>query len=90
MKPLAHGIAQQCISAPFGIRPLEPLTLEIAKKYSYAEHMRIAYPAIRKAAVEAYLYGKATQQQLTDIFWFHRTAIVRWVREYRKNGTFEP
>ena len=52
--------------------------------------MSIANPAIRKAAVEAYLSGKATQQQLADILGFHRTAIVRWVREYRKNGTFEP
>ena len=34
--------------------------------------------------------AKATQQQLADIFGFHRTAIVRWVREYRKEGTLEP
>ena len=52
--------------------------------------MRIAKPEIRKIAVEAYLSGKATQQQLADILGFHRTAIVRWVREYRKNGRLEP
>lgn len=34
--------------------------------------------------------GKATQQQLADIFGFHRTAIVRWVREYRESRTFAP
>ncbi|MDR1776922.1 MAG: helix-turn-helix domain-containing protein [Desulfovibrio sp.] len=34
--------------------------------------------------------GKATQQQLADILGFHRTAIVRWVREYRKDGKIMP
>jgi len=52
--------------------------------------MSIASPKIRKLAVEAYLSGKATQQQLADIFGFHRTAIVRWVREYREEGKLEP
>lgn len=52
--------------------------------------MSIASPEIRKIAVEAYLSAKATQQQLTDIFGFHRTAIVRWVREYRKDGKLAP
>jgi transposase len=52
--------------------------------------MSIASPEIRKIAVEAYLAGKATQQQLADIFGFHRTALVRWVREYRKDGTLAP
>lgn len=52
--------------------------------------MSIASPEIRKIAVEAYLSAKATQQQLADIFGFHRTAIVRWVREYRKDGKLEP
>jgi len=52
--------------------------------------MSIASPAIRKIAVEAYLSGKATQQQLADILGFHRTAIVRWVREYRNDGRLEP
>jgi Transposase and inactivated derivatives len=51
--------------------------------------MSIASPAIRKIAVEAYLSGKATQQHLADILGFHRTAIVRWVREYRKDGKIE-
>ena len=52
--------------------------------------MSIASPEIRKIAVEAYLVGKATQQQLADILGFHRTAIARWVREYRKDGKLEP
>jgi transposase len=52
--------------------------------------MSIASPEIRKIAVKAYLSGKATQQQLADILGFHRTAIVRWVREFRKNGKLEP
>lgn len=52
--------------------------------------MSIASPEIRKIAVEAYLSGKATQQQLADILGFHRTAIVRWVREYKKAGTLAP
>ena len=52
--------------------------------------MSIANPEIRKIAVEAYLAGKATQQQLADILGFHRTAIVRWVREYRSLGKLEP
>ena len=52
--------------------------------------MSIASPEVRKIAVEAYLAGKATQQQLADILGFHRTAIVRWVREYRKDGRLEP
>ena len=52
--------------------------------------MSIASPDIRKIAVEAYLSGKATQQQIADILGFHRTAIVRWVREYRKDGKLEP
>lgn len=52
--------------------------------------MSIASSEIRKIAVEAYLAGKATQQQLADILGFHRTAIVRWVREYRKDGKLEP
>ena len=52
--------------------------------------MSIASPEIRKIAVEAYLSGKASQQQLADIFGFHRTAIVRWVREYRKDGKLAP
>jgi transposase len=52
--------------------------------------MSIASPEIRKIAVVAYLSGKATQQRLADILGFHRTAIVRWVREYRKNGKLEP
>ncbi|MDL2271521.1 hypothetical protein LJC23_00625 [Desulfovibrio sp. OttesenSCG-928-I05] len=52
--------------------------------------MSKATPEIRKIAVEAYLSGKATQQQLTDIFGFHRAAIVRWVREFRKDGRLEP
>jgi transposase len=52
--------------------------------------MKIATLAIRKIAVEAYLSGKATQQQIADIFGFHRTAIVRWVRDFRKNGKLEP
>jgi transposase len=52
--------------------------------------MSIASPEIRKIAVEAHLSGKATQQQLADILGFHRTAIVRWVREYRKDGKITP
>ena len=52
--------------------------------------MSIASPEIRKIAVEAYLSGKATQQHLADILGFHRTAIVRWVREYRKDGKLNP
>ena len=52
--------------------------------------MSIASPEIRKIAVEAYLSGKATQQHLADIFGFHRTAIVRWVREYKKEGRLGP
>jgi len=52
--------------------------------------MSIASPEIRKIAVEAYLSGKATQQHLADILGFHRTAIVRWVREYRKDGKLRP
>jgi transposase len=52
--------------------------------------MSIANTAIRKIAVEAYLSGKATQQQLAAIFGFHRTAIARWVREYRKDGRLAP
>jgi transposase len=52
--------------------------------------MSIASPDIRKIAIEAYLSGKATQQQLADILGFHRTAIVRWVREYRKDGRLKP
>lgn len=52
--------------------------------------MSIASPEIRKIAVEAYLSAKATQQQIADIFGFHRTAIVRWVREYRKDGRLVP
>jgi transposase len=52
--------------------------------------MSIASPEIRKIAVEAYLAGKATQQQLADILGFHRTAIVRWVREYRKDKKLAP
>jgi transposase len=52
--------------------------------------MSIASPEIRKIALEAYLSGKATQQQLADILGFHRTAIVRWVREYKKDGRLEP
>ena len=52
--------------------------------------MSIASPEIRKIAVKAYLSGKATQQQLADILGFHRTAIVRWVREYKKDGKLEP
>jgi transposase len=52
--------------------------------------MSIATPEIRKIAVEAYPLGKVTQQQLADILGFHRTAIVRWVREFRKNGRLEP
>ena len=52
--------------------------------------MSIAIPEIRKMAVEAYLSGKANQQQLADIFGFHRTTIVRWVREYRNDGKIEP
>jgi transposase len=52
--------------------------------------MSIASAEIRKIAVEAYLSAKATQQQLANILGFHRTAIVRWVREYRKDGRLEP
>lgn len=52
--------------------------------------MSIATPEIRRIAVEAYLSGKATQQQLADILGFHRTAIVRWIREYKKDGRLEP
>jgi len=52
--------------------------------------MSIASPEIRKIAVEAYLSGKATQGHLADIFGFHRTAIVRWVREYKQEGRLEP
>jgi transposase len=51
--------------------------------------MSIASPEIRKIAVTAYLSAKATQQQIADILGFHRTAIVRWVREYKKNGKLE-
>ena len=49
----------------------------------------IASSEIRKIAVEAYLFGKATQQQIADILGFRRTAIVQWVREYRKDGKLE-
>jgi transposase len=52
--------------------------------------MSIASPEIRKIAVEAYLSGKATQQHLADMLGFHRTAVVRWVREYKKTGKLEP
>ncbi|MEF2232005.1 MAG: hypothetical protein V3571_13825 [Pseudodesulfovibrio sp.] len=52
--------------------------------------MSIASPEIRKTAVEADLSDKATTQQLADIFGFHRTAIVRWVREYRLYGKLAP
>ncbi len=48
--------------------------------------MSIASPEIRKIAVEAHLSGKATQQQLADILGFYGAAVVRWVREYRKDG----
>lgn len=51
--------------------------------------MNIASPEIRQIAVNAYLAGKATQQQIADVLGFNRTAIVRWTREYRKNGKFE-
>jgi transposase len=56
----------------------------------YSLRMSIASPEIRKIAVEAYLSAKATQQQLADILGFHRTAIVRWIREYKKDGKLEP
>jgi len=52
--------------------------------------MTIANTDIRKIAVDAYLSGKGTQQQLADIFGFHRTAIARWVREFRKTGKLAP
>lgn len=52
--------------------------------------MTIADRNIRKIAVEAYLSGKATQQQLADIFSVHRTSISRWVREYKKEGRIDP
>jgi transposase len=52
--------------------------------------MSIASPEIRKIAIEAYLSGKASQQQIADLLGFHRTAIVRWVREYKKDGKLEP
>ncbi|MDR0826799.1 MAG: hypothetical protein LBN33_02825 [Desulfovibrio sp.] len=52
--------------------------------------MKIANQEIRKIAVEAYLSGKANQQQIADILGFHRTAIVRWVREFRYNGKLTP
>lgn len=51
--------------------------------------MNIASPEIRQLAVNAYLAGKATQQQIADVLGFHRTAIVRWTRDYKKNGKFE-
>jgi transposase len=50
----------------------------------------MASPEVRKIAIEDYQSGKATQQRPADILEFHRTAIVRWVREYRKNGKLEP
>jgi transposase len=52
--------------------------------------MSIAPPEIRKIVVGAYLSGKAAQQQLADILGFHRTAIVQWIREFRKEGRLEP
>jgi transposase len=58
--------------------------------FSYGLLMSIASPEIRKIAVEAYLSATATQQQIADILGFHRTAIVRWVREYRKDGRLKP
>ena len=56
----------------------------------YSLRMGIASPEIRKIAVEASLSAKATQQQLADTLGFHRTAIVRWIREYKKDGRLEP
>jgi transposase len=52
--------------------------------------MSIAKPEIRKIAVEAYLSGKASQQQLADILGFHKTTIVRWIREYKRDGKLKP
>jgi len=52
--------------------------------------MSIATPEIRKLVVNAYLDGRATQQQLADLLGFHRTAISRWIREYKKDGKLVP
>lgn len=36
------------------------------------------------------MFGKAAQQRLAEILEFHRTAIVQWIRECRKDGKLEP
>lgn len=52
--------------------------------------MSIASPEIRKIAVSAILSGKATPGQLADILGFHRSTLVRWVREYKTDGKLAP
>lgn len=51
--------------------------------------MKIATPEIRSIAVNAYVSGAASRQQLADIFGYHVDTIGRWIRESQQ-GKFAP
>ena len=52
--------------------------------------MKVASIEIRSTVVRAYLSGKASKQQLADIFGFHVSAINRWLRQFRVENRLAP
>jgi transposase len=51
--------------------------------------MKIATPAIRSIAVNAYISGAASRRQLAEILGYHIETIGRWIRESQR-GQFAP
>lgn len=52
--------------------------------------MKIATEAIRTVVVNAYLSGRASRQQLADIFGYHVGSIGRWIRDSQRNHRLSP
>lgn len=52
--------------------------------------MKIASEEIRSLAVNAYVLGKASRQQLSEIFGYTPTSISNWVREYKREKRLAP
>lgn len=52
--------------------------------------MKFATQEIRTAAVNAFMSGQATIEQLVNIFGYTQASIYNWVRDYKKNNRLAP
>lgn len=52
--------------------------------------MSIATSEIRKWAIDAYKSGKGTQHHIADLYGVHLNTFKNWLKDYEKEGRFEP